>query len=314
MVWALTVVWGGLAWGQAMPANGVIPQPPPTSAIGEWTDAPGRFRVELDVDGAKLRGWDYKAGNAGEAREDAAVQAKGGTSAIGRMAAAMGASHEETGAAATKDVPVVVFFNGNVMTIGQSDALYRRMAQAGAEVVVYDYRGYGFSEGMADVGAFRKDALGIFDKVMREYPGRRVVVYGFSLGTAMAAYVAAERRIGGLVLAAAFATAQEELPLFARRMGVSAEEVAGLTPDAEAVVAFDEVAMVRAAGRRNAGAPLLMLHGRDDTLVPVAQGREVFQASPVKRKEFVELPGAGHAQTVFADGAFRALGVFLTGR
>lgn len=303
-----------VAGAQVVPANGVIPQPPPTAPMQEWTDGPGRFRVELDTNGAKLRGWDYKAGLAGAARHDAQVQSKGTGSALGRVEAAMGASHDDVGAAADKDVPLIVFFNGNTMTVYGAEALYQRMARMGAEVVVYDYRGYGFSEGTADVDAFRGDALAIYDKVLREYPGRRVVVYGYSLGTAMAAHVAAERKVGGLVLAAAFASAQEELPLFARRMGLPAEEIAALTPDDGAKVAFDEVGMVREAGRRNAGAPLLMLHGRDDTLVPLEQGREVFQASPVKQKKFVEIPGADHRETVFAEGAFRALGAFLAGR
>lgn len=307
-------VLGGAAHGQLIPANGVIPQPPPTAPLAEWTDAPGRFRVELDTDGAKLRGWDYKAGAVGSARRDSEVQAKGTSSALGRVGAAMGASHAEVGAQAEKDVPVMVFFNGNAMTIYAAEALYQHIARLGAEVVVYDYRGYGFSEGTADVDSFRKDALAIYDKVVREYPGRRVVVYGYSLGTAVAAHVAAERQVGGLVLAAAFASAEEELPVFARRMGLPADAVRGLAPDEDAKVAFDEVAMVREAGRRNAGAPLLMLHGRDDTLVPLAQGREVFRASPVKEKKFVELLGADHRETVFAEGAFRALGAFLAGR
>lgn len=321
-VWLGMVVGLGVSAGaQLIPANGVIPQPAPTAPMREWRDGPGRFRVELEVDGAKLRGWDYKptaagakAGLAGAARRDAEVQAKGAGSALGRVGAAMGASHDEVGASAEKDVPVIVFFNGNAMTVYGAEALYERMARMGAEVVVYDYRGYGFSEGTADVAAFRRDALSIFDKVVREYPGRRVVVYGYSLGTAMAAHVAAERKVGGLVLAAAFASAAEELPVFARRMGLSAEEIGALTPDDEAKLAFDEVAMVREAGERNSGAPLLMLHGRDDTLVPMAQGREVFQASPVKQKRFVEIPGADHRETVFAEVAFRALGVFLAGR
>lgn len=310
----LAGVWSGVSGAQLIPANGVIPQPPPTAPIQEWTDKPGRFRVELDLDGAKLRGWDYKAGLAGAARRDAQVQAKGSGSAVGRVAAAMGASRDEVGTAADKDVPLIVFFNGNAMTIYGAEALYEHMARLGAEVVVYDYRGYGFSEGTADVASFRNDALAIYDKVAREYPGRRVVVYGYSLGTAIAAHVAAERRVGGLVLAAAFASAEEELPVFAQRMGLPADAIRGLAPDDLAKTAFDEVAMVREAGRRNAGAPLLMLHGRDDTLVPLAQGREVFQASPVKQKTFVELPGADHRETVSAEGTFRALGAFLAGR
>ena len=65
----------------------------------------------------------------------------------------------------------------------------------------------------------------IYDKVTKEYAGRRVLVYGFSLGTAMAAYVASERKVSGVILAAPFASAEEEMPVFARRMGFGEEAI-----------------------------------------------------------------------------------------
>jgi len=299
---------GGVAVGQVVGANEVIPVPAPTSDIGRWTDGPGRFRVELDADGAKLRGWDYKPGPAAVAEVEAS---KGGRSGAGHEVALAGgkglvSSTVATGAAAEKGVPVVVFFNGNLMTIERTDEFYRRLAGLGVEVVAYDYRGYGFSEGQPDVGSFRADALLIHDKVVREYAGRRVLVYGFSLGTAMAAYVASERRLDGVVLAAPFATAEEEMPVFARRMGFSAEAIRTLVPGADAKVAFDEVGMMR-----RSSAPLLVLSGSADMLVPMAQGRKVEAASAAKVKRFVELRGAQHHETMFVHAAWQAVGEFL---
>ncbi len=270
---------GGVVFGQALPANGVIPEPPPSAPMRDWVDRPGRLRVELDADGGKLRGWVYSP---------LGKEAKG-ADAVDR-----------------RKLPVVVFFNGNGMTIDRADPLYRGMADRGAEVVVYDYRGYGFSEGTADVAAFRADALRIYDKAARQYAGRRVVLYGFSLGTAMAAYVASERPVAGLILAAPFATAEEELPVFAARFGIDAETLKRLTPDDDAKTAFDELAMVH-----KSLAPMLVLHGTADTLVPIGQGREVYRAGGARDKRFVELPGVAHAQTPFVEAAVRAVLEFL---
>lgn len=293
---------GGVAMGQLVGANEVIPAPAPTSDLGRWTDGPGRFRVELEVHGAKLRGWDYKA----EARAVAQAEVANGDGGAAAGSGMVSSTTATTGETAEKGVPVVVFFNGNLMTIERTAELYRRLAGLGVEVVAYDYRGYGFSEGQPDVPAFRADALAIYDKVVREYAGRRVLVYGFSLGTAMAAYVASERSVSGVILAAPFATAEEEMPVFARRMGFSAEAIRTLTPAEDAKVAFDEVGMMR-----RSSAPLLVMSGSADMLVPMGQGRKVEAASRARVKRFVELRGVQHHETVFVSGAWGALREFL---
>jgi len=165
----------GMGMGQVVGANEVIPVPAPTSDRSRWTDGPGRFRVETEVNGVKLRGWDYKAEPTAVAQAEMMRGGRGG----GRRGGEPSKSGEgpfsptaATGAPADKSVPIVVFFNGNLMTLDRSDELYRRLAGLGLEVVAYDYRGYGFSEGQPDVGSFRTDALAIFDKVQREYAGR----------------------------------------------------------------------------------------------------------------------------------------------
>jgi len=128
----------------------VIPAPAPTSDRSRWTDGPGRFRVELDVNGAKLRGWDYKSEASAIAQAEVARSGPAEAAEPPRPAregSGVVTSTSAAGAAADRHVPVVVFFNGNLMTIERSDQLYRRLAGLGVEVVVYDYRGYGFSEG-----------------------------------------------------------------------------------------------------------------------------------------------------------------------
>lgn len=218
---------------------------------------------------AELRGWDYKPG-------------------------------------AKNDPPILLFFNGNGMTVDRSDPLYRSLERLGAEVVVYDYRGIGFSSGTPDVLTFRQDSLRVYDAVTAANPGRKVIVFGFSLGTAMASYVASERPLAGLILAGTIATATDEFPIYMHAAGVDSSITATLQPGSDAVEAFNEVGNIA-----RSKAPLLMLHGEADTLVPIAQGRKVFAASPSPEKHFVALPGVGHNATAGSAESLRSVGEFL---
>lgn len=151
--------------------------------------------------------------------------------------------------------------------------------------------------------AFRHDALAIYDKLASSGP---VVVFGFSLGTAIASYVASERHVAGLILAGTIANAQEEFPVFARAIGYPSSKIASITPSEDAIMAFNAIEMIK-----RSDAPLLMIHGEADSLVPIQQGREVFAACPAKQKQFVSVPGAGHNETVDATATLNAVRAFL---
>jgi hypothetical protein len=249
-------------------ANAVIPQPPPSAPIASWVAADKRATMSVDAGGATLRGWSY------------------------------------TGA--DPALPTVLFFNGNGAAIADLDALYRSVAALGPRIVVFDYRGYGFSGGGADVATFQQDALALYDAVAKD-AGRSAVVYGFSLGAPIAAFVAAHRPVEGVILAAAMANAREELPVFAKGRGAPDVIANALVaaPDAEA--AFDDLGFVA-----RSTAPLLVLHGTADEAVPIAQGREVLAASAAARKRIVELPNTGHNGTVSAPASMAAVREFLT--
>jgi pimeloyl-ACP methyl ester carboxylesterase len=197
----------------------------------------------------------------------------------------------------------ILFLNGNAMIIADAQPLYRALAVRGADVTAFDYRGYGFSTGKPDVMEFRNDALLLYDRLAATGP---VVVYGFSMGTAMAAYVASKRAVAGLILAGAIASAQEEFPVFAAAQGMNSTQAAAKVPSPDAITAFDEKAMVA-----QSKAPLLMLHGESDRLVPIQQGREIFAASPSQNKVFVAIPGAAHNETAESAAALQAVEAFL---
>ena len=248
-------------------ANAIIPRPPPSAPLANWVVADKRATMSIDVDGATLRGWSYGA--------------------------------------ADPALPTVVLFNGNAATIADGDSFYRTMAALGARVVAFDYRGYGFSGGAADVAAFQRDALAVYDAAAKD-AGRGIVVYGFSMGAPIAAYVAAHRPVAGLILAAAMANAREALPVFAMRQGAPESIARALVPAPDAEAAFDDLGFVA-----HSTAPLLVLHGTADEAVPIAQGREVLAASASTRKRFVELPNANHNGTVTAPAALEAVRQFL---
>ena len=253
---------------QPIHADVVIPKPTPQAPLADWTAARGRMTTSLSANGATLRGWSY-----------AGTDPKAAT---------------------------IVFFNSNGTTIDRNDALYRALAALGPSVVVYDYRGYGFSQGLAGVHVMQQDAVRIVDVVAREAGGRGVVVYGFSLGAAIAAYAAANTTVAGVILAAPFASAQEELPIALTESGVPASTASTLTPAQDAIDALGVADFARSFQ-----APLLILHGTADTDVPIAQGREVYSGSVSTPKRIVELDGVNHAQTLMAPEARAAVRAFV---
>jgi len=261
----------GVAWAQTthlFHANSVIPDPLPLAPIAHWTNAKGRTTTTLEVNGATLRGWSY--------------------------------------AGADPKAPTLVFFNRNGTTIDKNDATYRAIAALGPQVVAYDYRGYGFSLGIPGVHLMQEDAVRIVDAVAKDAGARGVVVYGHSIGAAVAAYTASQTTVAGVILAAPVASAQEELPIVLAGSSVPANVAATITLAPDAVAAF---AVADFVGRFQA--PLLVLHGTADTEVPIAQGREVYAASTSPRKRFVEGPGLNHDQIVDAPDSRAAVKSFV---
>ncbi len=183
---------------------------------------------------------------------------------------------------------VLLWFHGNAENIGSGLDQQRALARTGVNILAVDYRGYGKSAGRPDEAGVYRDADAAYDYLIeqRHFRPRDIVIYGVSLGGAVAVNLAARRPCGGLIVQSSFTCARA----MARRMFA--------LPLIEYVVKsrFDSLSRIR-----EVRAPVLIVHGTRDEVVPFAMGQKLFAAAP-EPKRFFPIEGAGHNNVLEAGG------------
>ncbi|MCL2118496.1 MAG: alpha/beta hydrolase [Planctomycetaceae bacterium] len=179
----------------------------------------------------------------------------------------------------------VVFSHGNAGNLsGWGYAAEEMRSRFGVSVLIYDYRGYGKSEGVPSVPGILRDGRAALDWLCkRESLKPDGLVYcGRSLGGAVAVDLAAETGAKGLILESTFTSipdmAKEKLPIAPR-----------------SIVRYKLDSL---AGIRNYNGLLLHCHGDADSVIPFQQGVELFKACPGERKKFVRMEGLDHNDTL----------------
>ncbi|HEV3154977.1 MAG TPA: alpha/beta fold hydrolase [Candidatus Baltobacteraceae bacterium] len=190
---------------------------------------------------------------------------------------------------------VLVFYGNAELAPYESDRL-TWLRTIGYNAVCFDYRGYGYSGGVPDAETIRRDSVALYDYVTGglERSHEPAFVYGISLGTQFAIHVAAQRRVRGLLLQSPAASADEEMKWYAQRFLGIASPFITLVPSAQVRSLFQGAKEIA-----DSKAPLIVVHGAQDELIPIAQGREVFSAAPLHDKRFIEIPDAGHGNIRF---------------
>jgi fermentation-respiration switch protein FrsA (DUF1100 family) len=182
----------------------------------------------------------------------------------------------------------VLLAHGNAGNIGDRVLHAKLLTDAGLDVFLFDYRGYGKSEGRPDEEGTYRDARAARAALLRQ-PGvdpSRIVYLGESIGGAVALALAVEAPPLGLVLQSAFTSVRDMGRLHYPFIPTT------LVPDA--------YPNLRRVARLKS--PLLVIHGDLDDIVPVAHGHALFAAAPEpKRIEIVR--GAGHNDLLDAMGA-----------
>jgi hypothetical protein len=183
---------------------------------------------------------------------------------------------------------IFLFCHGNAGNISHRLDNVRLLNQRGISVFIFDYRGYGRSDGSISEKGFYLDSEAAHEVARKwaETHKAKLIVFGRSLGGIAATHLGATKSCDGLILESTFTN-----------MGAMARAHYPL-PFAESLLkdrlnAVGEIDQVRA--------PILFFHGDKDGIVPIRLGRGLFEAAP-NPKEFVVIPGAGHNDTFYVAG------------
>jgi len=186
-----------------------------------------------------------------------------------------------------------------------SDAFDRWLSEEyNINLVVVDYRGYGFTSGHPTFARAQDDALCVFDHVRELARSQPIVLFGGSLGSSMASYVAVHREISGLILQGAMSDAHSMVAYWeVPRLGPL-----GYFVDADS----DATAGMANAERLHAiRTPLLIMHGAEDRNISAEDARKNFQSSGSLDKTLLIVPGSPHQVNLKATPAGKVFGAFL---
>jgi fermentation-respiration switch protein FrsA (DUF1100 family) len=187
----------------------------------------------------------------------------------------------------------VLFFHGNAGNISHRLESLKIFNELGLATLIFDYRGYGQSEGEISEDGIYRDANAVWRHLTEEMeiPPSQIVLFGRSLGAAVAAYVASQQEPGALILESGFVSVPD--------LG------AGIYPWLP-VRSLARIHFPAAEFLRSVSCPVLVIHSRDDEIIPFEQGVKLHAAAH-QLKEFLEIRG-GHN-----DGFLVSRGSYLEG-
>ena len=194
---------------------------------------------------------------------------------------------------------VVLWCHGNAGNIINRLENLRELYRIGLSVFIFDYRGYGRSQGSPSEEGLYQDALGAHDYLTRTrmIPPDRIVLFGRSLGAAVAGELAVQKPAAGLILESSF-------PSIA---AVAKFHYGGLPLHWLIGAEFTLIDRLP-----HLSLPKLIIHGDQDDIIPLELGRQVFEAAKPP-KFFYAIPGADHNNTYQVGGAayFQRLAEFI---
>jgi len=174
--------------------------------------------------------------------------------------------------------PMIIYLHGNGGGIGLRANRYAAFAAAGFGVLALEYRGYGGSTGAPSEPGLTRDAEAAYEAALHDAASERIVLLGESLGSGLAVKLAARHAVGAVVLDSPYTSIAEvaasKFWMFPVRLLIR-----------DAYDSFARIADVKA--------PLLIVHGTRDPVVPIRFGRKLFERA-MTQKTFIAVEGARH--------------------
>jgi len=202
--------------------------------------------------------------------------------------------------------PSILFFHGNGEVVSDYDSIAPLYNQRGINLFVADYRGYGSSGGIPTFTSMVDDAHRIFEAFLdirrNEHHSSDVFVMGRSLGSICAIELAScyQDQMKGLIIESGFASILRLI----NYLGFSTESLG-----------MNDTTFPNMAKIRSIALPTLILHGEDDSLIPVAEAGDLFENAAAKRKRLVIINGADHNDIMLVgmERYFTAIREFVSG-
>lgn len=191
--------------------------------------------------------------------------------------------------------PTLLYFHGNAANAANRAPKIAMMLESGIGVFYLNNRGYGGSAGSPTEANNVADAVAAYDCLAgRGVPAGKIVAYGESLGSGQAVWLAAERPVGAVVLEAPLTSTVDvaRSVYFWLPLSLLITDQYNVERDIRAVTA-----------------PLLILHGDQDEVIPVEMGRRVYRAANEPKR--IELFPAGGHNDLFDHGAWEKMRAFL---
>jgi fermentation-respiration switch protein FrsA (DUF1100 family) len=192
---------------------------------------------------------------------------------------------------------IVLYFHGNGGSLWSRRLRARALTETGRGLLMVSYRGYSGSSGNPSEEGLRTDARAAYEWLRHSYEASRIVVYGESLGTGVAVRLASEEPVAGLVLDAPYTSTVDVASLIYWYVPVRWLML-------DQFRSLDIIQRVKA--------PILIIHGTADRVIPFSFGEKLFQTAP-EPKQFLRLEGEGHSRNL-EQGGLKAVDAFITAR
>ena len=174
---------------------------------------------------------------------------------------------------------VILYFHGNAGNLSSWGAVGEYFVELDYDVFIMDYRTYGKSTGKLSEAAFYKDAQFCYDYLKQHYPDSEIILYGRSLGTGIATYLASKNKVKLLIL---------ETPYF-NMVEVAKSHFPFLPINSLLRYKFPTNEFITSVT-----CPVVVFHGNEDEVVPFSSGKKLFEVLPKSQGTFIEIEGGSH--------------------
>ncbi|WP_431159014.1 alpha/beta hydrolase [Winogradskyella poriferorum] len=196
---------------------------------------------------------------------------------------------------ADKPKGVILYFHGNAGDLSRWSKITEYFAEKNYDVLVMDYRTYGKSKGKLSEIAMYRDAQYCYDYLLKQYSENDITLYGRSLGTGIASYLAKENKPKQLILETPYYSildvAKHRFPIFPVKSLLRYH-----FPNFENLPQVD--------------CPIHIFHGTDDKLVPFESGKKLSEVE-IKDLNFVKIDGGRHNNLIEFEAYHNAIETIL---